>query len=119
MANFHFNGYYLTAALLVACTIVGIAVAARWRREVDEDLAPTTTKDLLDPLEKAYHSGLMHPEEIERIRASVQGTPAVEVSVPRPRSPVKPANSAPERGSDPLVDDDLDRGPVGRGGEAG
>ena len=66
------NGYYLTLGLLVVCTCAGIVAAARFRREVDEDLAPTTAKELLDPLEQAYFSGLMRPEEIERVRASVQ-----------------------------------------------
>ncbi len=66
------NGSYLTLGLLAVCTIVGIGVAIRFRREVDEDLAPTTAKDLLDPLEKAFYSGLMHPSEIERIRESVK-----------------------------------------------
>ena len=72
MPNLPINGYYLTLGLLVACTILGIGVAARFRREVDEDLAPTTKKELLDPLEQAYYSGLMHSEEIERIRESVK-----------------------------------------------
>ena len=74
MPSLPFNGYYLTLGLLVACTAIGILVAARFRREVDHDLAPTTTKELLGPLERAYHSGLMHPAEIERIRESVKKT---------------------------------------------
>ena len=85
-----FNGYYLTLALLAACTLFGIIVAAQFRREVDEDLAPTTTKDLLDPLEKAYYSGLMHPSEIEKIRESIRkNQPAKGTGAIRPR--VEPA----------------------------
>ena len=76
------NGYYLTFALLIACTIIGIGVAARFRREVDEDLAPMTSHDLLDPLEKAYFSGLMRPEEIERIRESVKRSQDAEIASP-------------------------------------
>ena len=93
MPTLPFNGYYLTLALLAACTIFGIVVAAQFRREVDEDLAPTTAKDLLDPLEKAYYSGLMHPAEIEKIRESVrkqqpaQATSEVKPTATRTASP--------------------------------
>ena len=55
------NLSYLTLGLLIACTVIGIIIAARFRREVDEDLAPPTDQELLDPLEKAYYSGLMRP----------------------------------------------------------
>lgn len=78
------NGYYLTLALLLGCTIVGIVVAARFRREVDEDLAPPTARDLLGPLEQAYHSGLMHPAEIERVRESVKKSSKSPVPAPAP-----------------------------------
>ena len=101
------NGYYLTLALLATCTVVGVVVAARFRREVDEDLAPATPKDLLEPLEKAYYSGLMHPEEIERIRASVQ-----KGQLPlKPPGPGKPpaGRAAPDDLAEELPGDD----PVG------
>ncbi len=74
MPTLPFNGYYLTLGLLVACTADRDLRCGTVRREVDHDLAPTTAKDLLDPLEQAYYSGLMHPAEIERIRESVKKT---------------------------------------------
>lgn len=72
MADIDPRFYYLTLFLLGACTIVGLVVALRFQREVDHDLAPTTEKDLLDPLEKAYYSGLMDEEEFQRIRESME-----------------------------------------------
>ncbi len=91
MPNLPVNGYYLTLGLLVACTILGIGVAARFRREVDEDLAPITKKELLAPLEQAYYAGLMHPEEIERIRDSVKKATLADTT---PKKLPAPANSA-------------------------
>ena len=91
MPSFAFNGYYLTLALLLACTLIGIFVAARFTREVEDDLAPPTAKDLLDPLEKAYFSGLMHPAEIERVRESVKKAQLAEASAPKPPHPTKAA----------------------------
>ena len=81
------NLSYLTLGLLIACTVIGIGVAARFRREVDEDLAPPTDQELLGPLEKAYYSGLMRPDEIERIRESVKKSRDLE--------PAPPINAAP------------------------
>ena len=86
-----FNPYYVTLGLLVACTLVGILVAARFRREVDEDLAPPTARELLDPLENAYYSGLMRPEEIERVRDSVKRSSVATAS--------KPVSGTPSRSS--------------------
>ncbi|WP_435010554.1 hypothetical protein P12x_001827 [Tundrisphaera lichenicola] len=86
--------YYLTLFLLAACTIVGLVIAFRFQREVDHDLAPTTEKDLLDPLEKAYYSGLMDEEEIHRIRESMHRRKAGYVdpapTIPMNKNPVKP-----------------------------
>ena len=115
MGQVHFNGYYLTAALLALCTVIGITVAARFRREVDEDLTPTTMKDLLDPLEKAFYSGLMRPDEIERVRAAVQKEPAAVATRPKPRPAARPKAAEPP--GDPMFDRDLDRKP-GPGPEA-
>ena len=102
MALPHFNGYYLTAGLLALCTIIGMSVAVRFRREVDDDLAPPTSRDLLDPLEEAYFSGLMAPEEIERIRASVQRQQVAEQ--PTSTSKRRPNPSAGDAGM-PIMGD--------------
>ncbi len=112
MVQLHFNGYYLTAGLLALCTVIGIVVAARFRREVDEDLTPATSKELLDPLEKAFYSGLMRPEEIERIRASVNKGPVAETIPDRPVTRPKPGRPPGATGGDPMFDHDLDRGPT-------
>jgi hypothetical protein len=75
--------YYLTLGLLALCTVVGLIVAYRFQREVNEDLAPPTERDLLGPLEKAYYSGLMRPEEFERIQESMakqKGEPPAKAS---------------------------------------
>lgn len=103
MPSFGPNGYYLTLALLAACTVAGIGVAIRFRREVDDDLAPPTTKDVLDPLEKAYYSGLMHPSEIERIRESVKKakTPVAAHIKPATRSVEAPTEVIPPPDSPP------------------
>jgi hypothetical protein len=63
--------YWLTLILLALCTLVGLIVAFRFQREVNEDLAPPTEKDLLGPLEKAFYSGLMDEAEFKRIQASM------------------------------------------------
>jgi hypothetical protein len=63
--------YYLTLGLLVLCTIVGLIVAYSFQREVSEDLAPPSEKDVFDPIEKAYYSGLMNEDEYQRIQASI------------------------------------------------
>ena len=92
MAGIDPKFYYLTLGLLVLCTIVGMIVAYRFQREVNEDLAPPTEKDLLDPLEKAYYSGLMREDEFKRIRESMarqKGDAAPASKAIKPR--VKPA----------------------------
>ena len=71
MAGIDPKFYYLTLGLLALCTLVGLIVAYRFQREVNEDLAPPTEKDLLDPLERAYYSGLMREEEFRRIQESM------------------------------------------------
>ena len=81
MANPSMNVSYLTLGLLIACTLIGIFIAARFRREVDVDLAPPTDQELLDPLEKAYYSGLMRPDEIERVRESIKKPRQIEPSI--------------------------------------
>jgi hypothetical protein len=63
--------YYLTLGLLVLCTIVGLVVAYSFQREVSEDLAPPSEKDVFDPIEKAYYSGLMNEDEFQRIQESI------------------------------------------------
>jgi hypothetical protein len=96
--------YYLTLGLLIVCTIVGMIVAFRFQREVNEDLAPPTEKDLLGPLEKAYYSGLMREDEMQRIRESMarqkgdEAVPASKSTKPR----VKPAEvEAPPPSTEP------------------
>jgi len=77
--------YYVTFGLLALCTIVGLAVAFRFQREVDHDLAPSTEKDLLEPLEKAYYSGLMDEAEFQRIREAMERLkPGQTASAPKP-----------------------------------
>jgi hypothetical protein len=63
--------YYLTLSLLILCTVVGLVVVYTLHREVNEDLAPPTEKDLFNPLEKAFYSGLMDEAEFQRIRESM------------------------------------------------
>ncbi len=63
--------YYLTLGLLGLCVVIGVYIAFRFQQEVDNDLGPTTDKELLDPLEKAFYSGLIREEEFERIQASM------------------------------------------------
>jgi hypothetical protein len=91
--------YYLTLGLLALCTIVGFIVAYRFQREVDEDLAPPTEKDLLGPLEKAYYSGLMLDEEFERIQQSMakqKGAPPARASKPAKPKVEPPSTTGPE-----------------------
>jgi len=79
--------YYLTLGLLGLCTLVGLVVAFRFQREVEHDLAPSTEKDLLGPLEKAYYAGLMDEAEFKRIRESMERRKAGEAE-PAPQRPV-------------------------------
>jgi hypothetical protein len=103
--------YYLTLGLLILCTVVGLIVTYRFQREVNEDLAPPTEKDLLGPLEKAFYSGLMREEEFQRIQESMARQKG-EVFVPasKPRKPtVKPS---PATGPDPLPEVLTGEGPT-------
>lgn len=88
------HGYYLTAAMFLVCTLAGVVLAARWRREVDEDLAPPSGRDVLDPLEQAYFSGLMRPDEIARVREAAErrkaGPGEAPVSAAKVIRPVRP-----------------------------
>ena len=90
---------YLTLGLLAVCTVVGLIIAIRFRREVDDDLIPPTAKEVLDPLEKAFYSGLMHPAEIERIRESIRNTQFAKVARPKasatPPSEIKMTSEGP------------------------
>jgi len=79
--------YYLTLGLLALCTVVGLVIAIRLQREVEHDLSPSTEKDLLGPLEKAYYSGLMDEAEFRRIRESMEKRKAGEAET-APRRPV-------------------------------
>ena len=111
MAGIDPKFYYLTLGLLILCTIVGMIVAYRLQREVNDDLAPPTEKDLLGPLEKAYYSGLMREEEFHRIRESMarrKGDVVAPISKPI-KPPVKPDLSEewpPLRSSDAETDED-------------
>jgi hypothetical protein len=90
--------YYVTLGLLGVCTLVGMVIAFRFQREVEHDLAPTTEKDLLGPLEKAYYSGLMDEAEFKRIRESMEKRKAGDVE-PAPRRPAaRKATIEPEPG---------------------
>ena len=92
MAGIDPKFYYLTLGLLVLCTIVGMAVAYSFQREVNNDLAPPTEKDLLGPLEQAYYSGLMREEEFHKIRESMarqKGTDATPTIVKGRRKPAE------------------------------
>jgi hypothetical protein len=99
------RNHYLTLGLLALCTILGLMVAFRFQREVDHDLSPSTEKDLLDPLEKAFYSGLMDEAEFQRIRESMvrlkadEAAPASKRAGPRP-----PRGAVPDPG--PEVDPD-------------
>lgn len=101
MAGIDPKFYYLTLGLLALCTIVGLIVAFKFQREVNEDLSPPTEKDLLGPLEKAFYSGLMREEEFLRIQESmakqrgevyVPSTKAIKARV----SAAEPAPAGPE-----------------------
>jgi len=101
--------YYLTLGLLGLCTLVGLIVAYSLQREVNEDLAPPTERDLLGPLEKAYYSGLMREEEFKKIQESMAKQAGAESTTVKPRTTalrVRPANI--ETGPSP----DLDAPPV-------
>ncbi len=88
MAGIDPKFYWLTLSLLALCTLVGLIVAYRFQREVSEDLAPPTEKDLFGPLEKAYYSGLMDEAEFLRIQASMARQKGEE-----PAPPPKPKAS--------------------------
>jgi hypothetical protein len=83
--------YYLTLGLLALCTLVGLVVAYRLQREVNNDLVPPSERELLGPLEKAYYSGLMREEEFQKIQESMarlKGKEVVPASKP-PKPPVE------------------------------
>ncbi len=85
MAAITIQYYYLTLGLLGLCVLVGLVIAYRFQREVNEDLAPPTRRDLFDPLEKAFYSGLMDKDEFERIRESMERQKVQEsASTPMP-----------------------------------
>ncbi len=81
--------YYLTLSLLGICVVIGLFVAYRFQREVNDDLAPTTEKDLLGPLEKAYYAGLMDEAEFLRIRESMNRG-KLDAGPPAPKAPAAP-----------------------------
>lgn len=85
MAGIDPKYYYLTLILLALCTLVGLILVYRFQREVNEDLAPPTEKDLFGPLEKAYYSGLMDEAEFKRIQASMAKQKGEEPA-PAPKS---------------------------------
>ena len=87
MAGIDPRFYYLTLGLLALCTIVGLVVAFRFQREVEHELTPSTEKEVLGPLEKAFYSGLMDEAEFKRIRESMEKRKAGE-EPPAPRRPV-------------------------------
>ena len=87
MAGIDPRFYYLTLGLLVFCTLVGLVIAFTVQREVEHDLAPSTEKELIGPLEKAYYSGLMDEAEFKRIRESMEKRKSGEVE-PAPKRPV-------------------------------
>jgi hypothetical protein len=101
--------YYLTLGLLASgfCVLVGLIVAYSFQREVKEDLAPPTEKDVFDPIEKAYYSGLMNEDEFKRIRESMArqkgetSSPGSKARKPRP----KPIQAEPPT---PLVENEPD-----------
>ena len=86
MAGIDPKFYYLTLVLLGLCTLVGLVVAYSLQREVNEDLAPPTKRDLLGPLEKAYYSGLMREDEFKKIQESMAKQAGPEPTKAKPRS---------------------------------
>jgi hypothetical protein len=107
--------YYLTLGLLALCTLVGAIVVYKFQREVEEDLAPPTERDLFGPLEKAYYSGLMREEEFQRIQESMarqkgdQSGRASKSSKPG----IKPSNIAePDPSQDTVLDEGSGEGPA-------
>jgi hypothetical protein len=88
--------YYLTLGLLALCTIVGLVIAFKFQREVEHDLAPSTEKELLGPLEKAYYSGLMDEAEFKRIRASMEKRKSGEAETPPGRPVPKNTTDTPD-----------------------
>ena len=101
--------YYLTLGLLGVCVIIGLYVAYRFQREVNDDLGPTTEKDLLDPLEKAFYSGLMDEAEFRRIQASMAKTHPGKATKLKIRQTPGPT-PAPELTSEPPPE--VEGGPV-------
>jgi len=93
--------YYLTLILLGVCSLVGLFIAYRLQRDVAES-GPTTEKDIANPLEKAYASGLMREEEFRRIQESIRkqkegNGPTFPPRRGRPRpGPIAPGPIAPE-----------------------
>ena len=71
MAGIDPRYYYLTLGLLALCTLVGLILAYSFQREVNDDLVAPTARDVFDPIEKAYYSGLMDKAEFERIQESI------------------------------------------------
>ena len=96
--------YYLTLGLLALCTVVGFIVAYRFQREVNHDLAPPTEKDLLDPLEKAYYSGLMREDEFRRIQESMARQKAEPLPLSKPPKSKFTPPAASGAGGSPVLD---------------
>lgn len=104
MAGIDPGYYYLTLGLLGFCALVGLIVAFKFQREVEHDLAPTTEKELLGPLEKAYYSGLMDEAEFQRIRESMRKRKSGEAEpAPRPPAVQKPADMSDAGGLGPIA----------------
>jgi len=100
----------VTLGLLALCTFIGLVVAYRLQREVNDDLAPPTEKDVFNPLAKAFYSGLMDEAEFKRIQASVERRKAGE-TIPDPKPPlaskVQPTEAA-DRTSEPESEREID-----------
>ncbi len=76
---------YLTLGLLAFCTVAGLIVVYKLRRDVNEDDAPPTEKEVLGPLERAFYSGLMTEEEFKRIGSSMAKQKDGSPPPPKPR----------------------------------
>ncbi len=85
--------YYLTLSLLGVCVVVGIVIALRFQREVEEEATPASPKEVFGPLERAYYAGLMDEAEYLRIRDSMREA-GLPVS-PIPRKKPKPPSALP------------------------
>ena len=88
MTAANFNHSYLTLGLLIACFAITLFVTMRLQRDVAEDAAPTTPKEVFGPLEKAYHAGLMREDEYLRIRDQMARADA-EANPPPDKPPTK------------------------------